>query len=149
VLHSPRDSIKHGIGMVHQHFMLVPTLTVLENLMLGNEIAGRGVLKFGAARAHISELAKRFHIAVDLDRKVGQLSVGEQQRVEILKVLVRRAKILILDEPTAVLMPQEITDLMVTLRQLADQGFSIFLGTHKLAEGDGGQQPGLSHAGGL
>jgi general nucleoside transport system ATP-binding protein len=134
LLRSPRDSIKHGIGMVHQHFMLVPTLTVLENLMLGNEIAGRGVLKFGAARAHISELARRFHIAVDLDRKVGQLSVGEQQRVEILKVLVRRAKILILDEPTAVLMPQEITDLMVTLRQLAHQGFSIFLVTHKLAE---------------
>jgi general nucleoside transport system ATP-binding protein len=134
VLRSPRDAIKLGIGMVHQHFMLVPTLTVLENLILGNEIAGRGVLNFNAARAHVSELAKRFHISADLDRKVGQLSVGEQQRVEILKVLVRRAKILILDEPTAVLMPQEITDLMVTLRQLARQGFSIFLVTHKLAE---------------
>ena len=76
--------------MVHQHFMLVPTLTVLENLILGNDIAGRGILNLRAARAYVSELAKRFHISVSLDRKVGQLSVGEQQRVEILKVLVRR-----------------------------------------------------------
>jgi ABC-type uncharacterized transport system ATPase subunit len=134
VLHSPKDAIRCGIGMVHQHFMLVPTLTVLENLVLGNDIAGRGVLNFKAARAHVSELANRFHISVNLDRKVSQLSVGEQQRVEILKVLVRRARILILDEPTAVLMPQEIADLMVTLRQLAQQGFSIFIVTHKLAE---------------
>jgi simple sugar transport system ATP-binding protein len=133
-LRSPKDAINFGIGMVHQHFMLVPTLTVLENLILGNEIAGRGVLNFSAARAHVTELAKRFHISVNLDRKIGQLSVGEQQRVEILKVLVRRAKILILDEPTAVLMPQEIADLMLTLRQLASQGFSIFIVTHKLAE---------------
>src|SRR5262249_10967299 len=134
LLRSPRDAINHGIGMVHQHFMLVPTLTVLENLILGNEIAGRGILNLRAARAHIAELAKRFHISVSLDRKVSQLTVGEQQRVEILKVLVRRARILILDEPTAVLMPQEIADLMVTLRQLASQGFSIFIVTHKLAE---------------
>ena len=134
ILRSPRDAINFGIGMVHQHFMLVPTLTVLENLILGNEIGGRQLLKLNRARAHVSELAARFHISVDLDRKVGRLSVGEQQRVEILKVLVRRAKILILDEPTAVLMPQEITDLMVTLRQLARQGFSIFIVTHKLAE---------------
>jgi ABC-type uncharacterized transport system ATPase subunit len=133
-LHSPKDAIRHGIGMVHQHFMLVPTLTVLENLILGNEIAGRRFLNFKAARAHIADLARRFHISVDLDRKVSQLSVGEQQRVEILKVLVRRAKILILDEPTAVLMPQEIADFMKTLRQLASQGFSIFIVTHKLAE---------------
>jgi general nucleoside transport system ATP-binding protein len=133
-LRSPKDAIRHGIGMVHQHFMLVPTLTVLENLILGNEIAGRRFLNFKAARAHIADLARRFHISVDLDRKVSQLSVGEQQRVEILKVLVRRAKILILDEPTAVLMPQEIADLMKTLRQLASQGFSIFIVTHKLAE---------------
>ena len=120
--------------MVHQHFMLVPTLTVLENLILGNEIAGQGVLNLRSARSFVAELAKRFHISVSLDRKVSQLSVGEQQRVEILKVLVRRARILILDEPTAVLMPQEIADLMVTLRQLASQGFSIFIVTHKLAE---------------
>jgi ABC-type uncharacterized transport system ATPase subunit len=133
-LRSPRDAINHGIGMVHQHFMLVPTLTVLENLILGNEIAGRGILNLRAARTYVAELAKRFHISVNLDRKVSQLSVGEQQRVEILKVLVRRARILILDEPTAVLMPQEIADLMVTLRQLATQGFSIFIVTHKLAE---------------
>jgi ABC-type uncharacterized transport system ATPase subunit len=134
LLRSPRDAINLGIGMVHQHFMLVPTLTVLENLVLGNEIAGRGVLNFNAGRAHVAELAKRFHISVNLDRKVGQLSVGEQQRVEILKVLVRQAKILILDEPTAVLMPKEITDLMLTLRQLASQGYSVFIVTHKLAE---------------
>jgi simple sugar transport system ATP-binding protein len=86
-LRSPKDAIQHGIGMVHQHFMLVPTLTVLENLVLGNEIAGRGVLNFRAARAHISELAKRYHISFNLDRKISLLSVGEQQRVEILKVL--------------------------------------------------------------
>jgi general nucleoside transport system ATP-binding protein len=133
-LRSPRDAINLGIGMVHQHFMLVPTLTVLENLILGNDIAGRGVLSLRKARAHVVELAKRFHISVNLDRKISQLSVGEQQRVEILKVLVRRARILILDEPTAVLMPQEIADLMVTLRQLASQGFSIFIVTHKIAE---------------
>jgi general nucleoside transport system ATP-binding protein len=133
-LHSPKDAIQLGIGMVHQHFMLVPTLTVLENLVLGNDIAGRRVLNVRLARARISELAKRFHISVSLDRKVNQLSVGEQQRVEILKVLVRQARILILDEPTAVLMPQEIAGLMVTLRQLARQGFSIFIVTHKLAE---------------
>jgi general nucleoside transport system ATP-binding protein len=134
VLRSPREAIKLGIGMVHQHFMLVPTLTVLENLILGNQTAGRGVLNLSSARSHIITLASRFHLFVDLDRKVSQLSVGEQQRVEILKVLVRRAKILILDEPTAVLMPQEIADLMVALRNLARQGFSIFIVTHKVAE---------------
>ncbi len=134
VLRSPREAIKLGIGMVHQHFMLVPTLTVLENLILGNQTAGRGILNLSSARSHIAALASRFHLSVDLDRKVSQLSVGEQQRVEILKVLVRRARILILDEPTGVLMPQEIADLMVTLRYLARQGFSIFIVTHKVAE---------------
>src|ERR1700751_3805229 len=88
LLRSPRDAINHGIGMVHQHFMLVPTLTVLENLILGNEIAGRGILNLSSARSHIAALASRFHLFVDLDRKISQLSVGEQQRVEILKVLV-------------------------------------------------------------
>ena len=73
-LRSPKDAINFGIGMVHQHFMLVPTLTVLENLILGNEIAGRGVLNFGAARSHVTELAKRFHISVNLDRKIGQIA---------------------------------------------------------------------------
>jgi general nucleoside transport system ATP-binding protein len=134
VFRSPRDAIRVGVGMVHQHFMLVPTLTVLENLMLGNEIAGRGIVNFREARASVLELASRFHISVDLDQKVSQLSVGEQQRVEILKVLVRRARILILDEPTAVLMPQEIADFMISLRQLAEKGFSIFIVTHKLSE---------------
>jgi simple sugar transport system ATP-binding protein len=134
VLRSPREAIKFGIGMVHQHFMLVPTLTVLENLILGNETAGRGVLNLSSARGHIAALANRFRISVALDRKISQLSVGEQQRVEILKVLVRRARILILDEPTGVLMPEEIADLMVTLRHLASQGFAIFIVTHKIAE---------------
>jgi general nucleoside transport system ATP-binding protein len=120
--------------MVHQHFMLVPTLTVLENLVLGNELAGRVALNFRAARSKIKELASLFHLSVDLDRKISQLSVGEQQKVEILKVLVRGARILILDEPTAVLIPQEIDGLMKTLRQLAGEGFSIFMVTHKLAE---------------
>jgi simple sugar transport system ATP-binding protein len=137
VLRTPRDAINVGIGMVHQHFMLVPTLTVLENLVLGNDLAGSGVLHLDEARKRIGELASRFHISVDLDRRVGQLTVGEQQRVEILKILVRQARILILDEPTAVLMPQEIAELMVTLRQLAAQGFSIFIVTHKLNEAMG------------
>jgi general nucleoside transport system ATP-binding protein len=133
-LHSPRDAIRAGIGMVHQHFMLVPTLTVLENLVLGNEIAGNGVLRLNSARVQLKELAERYHLDVDLEQKVAALSVGEQQQVEILKVLVRGAKILILDEPTAVLMPQQVASFMITLRQLSARGFSVFIVTHKLHE---------------
>jgi simple sugar transport system ATP-binding protein len=133
-LTSPSDAIAAGIGMVHQHFMLVPTLTVLENLILGSTIGGKRLLDRKHAKAQVAALAKRYGMSVDLDVLVGQLSVGEQQRVEILKALVRGATILILDEPTAVLTPQEIKSLLVTLRELAAQGISILLVTHKLAE---------------
>jgi simple sugar transport system ATP-binding protein len=133
-LASPSDAIRAGIGMVHQHFMLVPTLTVLENLILGSTIGGKRILNTRDAATKISALAKRFGMTVDLDVRVAQLSVGEQQKVEILKALVRGATILILDEPTAVLTPQEITQLLVTLRDLSAQGISILLVTHKLAE---------------
>jgi len=133
-LASPNDAIKSGIGMVHQHFMLVPTLSVLENVILGTGLGGRWMLGLRRARAAVDALARRYGIAVDLDLPVGQLSVGEQQRVEILKALVRGARVLILDEPTAVLTPQEVTQLLVTLRDLSGQGISILLVTHKLAE---------------
>ena len=133
-LNSPQDAIKAGIGMVHQHFMLVPTLTVLENLILGSEIGGKRLLETSKAADKVGALAKRYGMDVDLDRPVGQLSVGEQQRVEILKALVRGASVLILDEPTAVLTPQEITKLLAVLRDLAREGLGILLVTHKLAE---------------
>lgn len=134
VLHSPQDAIKACIGMVHQHFMLVPTLTVLENLILGSEIGGKRLFDAGKAADKVGALAKKYGMDIDLDRSVGQLSVGEQQRVEILKALVRGASVLILDEPTAVLTPQEITKLLAVLRDLARQGLGILLVTHKLAE---------------
>src|SRR5260221_1145057 len=134
VLDSPQDAIRASIGMVHQHFMLVPTLTVLENLILGSEIGGKRLFDADKAADKVCALAKKYGLDIDLDRSVGQLSVGEQQRVEILKALVRGASVLILDEPTAVLTPQEITKLLVVLRDLARQGLGILLVTHKLAE---------------
>jgi ABC-type uncharacterized transport system ATPase subunit len=133
-LQSPHDAIKAGIGMVHQHFMLVPTLTVLENLVLGSEIAGKHLFAARRAAIEIGKLAKKYGVDVDLNRPAGELSVGEQQRVEILKALVRGASVLILDEPTAVLTPPEITKLLAVLRDLARQGLGILLVTHKLAE---------------
>jgi ABC-type uncharacterized transport system ATPase subunit len=131
---SPRDAIDAGVGMVHQHFTLVPTLTVLENVILGRKIAGRGVLRLSGARRLVTSLAERYRLCVDLDATVSHLSVGEQQRVEILKALVRGAKALILDEPTAVLTPQEVSELSVTLREQARTGLAIFIVTHKLSE---------------
>jgi simple sugar transport system ATP-binding protein len=133
-LRSPKDAIQAGIGMVFQHFMLVPTLTVLENLALGTELAKGVLLRKQSIRRKLTAIAERYRIAVDLDRRVGSLSVGEQQRVEILKALVRGARALILDEPTAVLTPSEIVDLGTTLRELAAQGHGIIIVTHKLAE---------------
>ena len=133
-LTGPRDAIQAGIGMVHQHFMLVPTLTVAENLMLGGDLSGRLLLQRGAATKQLAALAQRYHITVDLNARVGSLSVGEQQRVEVLKLLVRGARALILDEPTAVLTPQEIAALEATLRELASQGHGILVVTHKLNE---------------
>jgi simple sugar transport system ATP-binding protein len=120
--------------MVHQHFMLVPTLTVLENLVLGSGIGGKHLFNSRKAASEIEALAKKYGMDVDLDCQVSQLSVGEQQRVEILKALVRGASVLILDEPTAVLTPQEITRLLDVLRDLAREGLGVLLVTHKLAE---------------
>jgi len=133
-LQSPSDAIHAGIGMVFQHFMLVPTLTVLENLILGTDFAGRFVSRKSRARRRLAEVARSYRINIDFDRKVASLSVGEQQRVEILKALVRGARALILDEPTAVLTPSEIEDLGTTLRELAAEGHGIIIVTHKLAE---------------
>ena len=133
-MESPHDAIAHGIGMVHQHFMLVDTFTVLENLVLGAE---RGPLLAGglaAARAELERLAREYGLAVNPDARIADLSVGEQQRVEILKVLYRGAKILILDEPSAVLTPQETDQLFRILATLKERGVTIVLITHKLRE---------------
>ena len=131
---SPRDAIAHGIGMVHQHFMLIESFTVLENVVLGVE---GGILLSGGmakARAEVERLAREYGLAVDPDARVADLSVGEQQRVEILKVLLRGARILILDEPSAVLTPQETERLFVILRALRRRGVAVVLITHKLRE---------------
>ena len=131
---SPRDAIARGIGMVHQHFMLVDTFTVLENLVLGAE--GGPLLAGGlaAARAELLRLSREYGLTVDPDARVADLSVGEQQRVEILKVLFRGARILILDEPSAVLPPQETDQLFRILATLKERGVSVVLITHKLRE---------------
>ncbi|MGH2541581.1 MAG: ABC transporter ATP-binding protein, partial [Ardenticatenaceae bacterium] len=133
-LESPRDAIARGIGMVHQHFMLVPTLTVTENIMLGNEIANGPMLDRKRARQRIQELSEQYGLEVEPDAYVADLSVGHQQRVEIVKALYRGADILILDEPTAVLTPQEADDLFEVIRGLAGQGKAIIFITHKLRE---------------
>ena len=131
---SSKDSIAHGIGMVHQHFMLVDTLSVLDNVMLGAE--GGALLRRGAGRvrARLAELARDYGLAVDPDALVGDLGVGMQQRVEILKALLRGANILILDEPTAVLTPAEADGLFDMLRTLRREGKTVVLITHKLRE---------------
>jgi simple sugar transport system ATP-binding protein len=131
---SPQDAIRAGIGMVHQHFMLVEPFTVLENLLLGAE--GGLTLAEGAARARsqIAQLEREYGLEVDLDAKVADLPVGVQQRVEILKALFRGAHILILDEPTGALTPQEAEHLFRILRNLRDQGRTVVLITHKLRE---------------
>jgi ABC-type uncharacterized transport system ATPase subunit len=131
---SPRRAIRLGIGMVHQHFMLVPVMTVAENLVLGSEPTRGPLLDYKAAAARTRELSERFGLAVDPEARVEDLGVGAQQRVEILRALFRGAKILVLDEPTAVLTAQESQDLFAVLRALAREGTSIVFISHKLNE---------------
>ena len=131
----PHDAINRGISMVHQHFMLVPVLTVAENILLGEEtMAGPIFLDRREAHKRIVELGRRFGFDIDPEAKVGSLSVGWQQRVEILKALYRNAKVLVLDEPTAVLTPQETEEIFAVLRRLASEGHSIVFISHKLYE---------------
>jgi simple sugar transport system ATP-binding protein len=133
-IQSPQDALRAGIGMVHQHFMLVEPFTVLENVVLGVE--GGFLLKAGLARARaeLRRLGREYHLEVDLDARVGDLGVGHRQRVEILKALYRGAEVLILDEPTAVLTPQEADHLFRILRALRGEGKTVVLITHKLRE---------------
>ncbi len=130
----PRAAIDAGVGMVHQHFSLAPNLTVLENVMTGTQSLVKLRSDTKTARAKLAELADRFGLAVDPDARLGDLSVGEQQRVEILKALYNDAKILILDEPTAVLTNVEAERLFATLREMARQGLSLIFISHKLHE---------------
>jgi len=132
---SPKEAIERGIGMVHQHFMLIPVMTVAENIVLATEPTTAGVfLDFAAARSRVQEIAAQFNFAIDPDSRIENISVGQQQRVEILKALYRRADILILDEPTAVLTPQEAQELFGILKGLTREGMSIIFISHKLNE---------------
>jgi general nucleoside transport system ATP-binding protein len=131
---SPQDAIRAGIGMIHQHFMLVPSLTVAENVALGLKSSREPMLDLDRVSRRIIDLANQYGLKVDPTAYVWQLAVGEQQRVEIIKALYRGASLLILDEPTAVLIPQEVTDLFNTLRQMARDGHSLIFISHKLNE---------------
>lgn len=133
-IESPHDAIQNGIGMIHQHFMLVPTLTVAENVALGLP-SSRGVLtNLDQVSTRVLELAELYGLQVDPDAYVWQLAVGQQQRVEIIKALYRGAALLILDEPTAVLTPQEVSELFITLRQMVMDGHALIFISHKLQE---------------
>jgi simple sugar transport system ATP-binding protein len=132
---SPKEAIERGIGMVHQHFMLIPVMTVAENIVLASEPTKAGiVLDYAAAHRRVADLASSFNFAIDPHARIETISVGQQQRVEILKALYRRADILILDEPTAVLTPQEAEELFGILRSLQREGMSIIFISHKLNE---------------
>lgn len=130
----PDDAIRHGIGMVHQHFKLVPSFTVAENILLGMEPSQMGFVNQQKENEQITELSQKYNLPVDPAARIRDLPVGMQQRVEILKVLERNAKILILDEPTAVLTPQEVSELITVIRGLSKQGYTIIFITHKLIE---------------
>ncbi len=131
---SPADAINAGVGMVHQHFMLADNLTVLENVVLGREPTRNGVLDLRTARRRIGEISKKYGLDINPDRLVEELGVGDRQRIEILKVLYRGAKVLILDEPTAVLVPQEVDELFDNLRELRAEGHTVIFISHKLDE---------------
>lgn len=131
---STKDAIEAGIGMIHQHFMLIPVHTVLENIIMGMGKEKGFIIDVEKLKKEISEIADQYGMKINLDAKVSDLSVGEQQRVEIVKALYRGAKLLIMDEPTAVLTPQETEDLFVTLKRMSEGGMSIILITHKLRE---------------
>ena len=128
------DAISKGIGMVHQHFMLVPSLTVAENVVLGIEPMKNGLFDFNAAVSMTQEVADKYNFNIDPKMKVADLSVGQMQKVEIMKVLIKGAKIIIMDEPTAVLTPQETDELFEQLLLLRDSGHSIIFISHKLEE---------------
>jgi ABC-type uncharacterized transport system ATPase subunit len=131
---SPRDAIDRGIGMVHQHFMLIPVMTVAENIVLATEPRTGPFIDMEGAKQRVRDLSQRYGLAVDPDAKIQAITVAQQQRVEILKALYRGARILILDEPTAVLTPQESQELFGIIRSLTEQGESVIFITHKLNE---------------
>ena len=133
-IEGPTSAIEAGLGMIHQHFMLVDRLTVVENIIAGSEITRRGMLDLGRAEERIRELSAEFGLEVDPSARIEDISVGEQQRVEILKALYREAEILILDEPTAVLTPQETENLFEIMNRLREDGRTIIFITHKLDE---------------
>jgi simple sugar transport system ATP-binding protein len=134
-IQSPLDALAAGIGMVHQHFMLIPVFTVAENIVLGHEqVKGPGFLDLESARREILRVSAEFNFDVDPDALVEDLPVGIQQRVEIIRALIYDAKVLILDEPTAVLTPQETDELLRNMKKLRDQGTAIVFITHKLRE---------------
>ena len=133
-INDPAHALSFGIGMVHQHFMLVPVFTVVENIVLGHEDSKNGFLDFANARDKIKSIAKEFNFEIDPDELVENLPVGVQQRVEIIRALIYDAKVLILDEPTAVLTPQETDELLNIMRKLKAKGTSIIFITHKLRE---------------
>ena len=132
---SAKDAIHAGIGMVHQHFMLIPVMTAAENIVLGNEpTEGHVLLDYGEARKKVDEISATFGFHIEPDRLIEDMTVGQQQRVEIVKALYRRADILILDEPTAVLTPQEAAELFAILNSLKAEFMSIIFISHKLNE---------------
>lgn len=134
VMGNPTVAIQHGIGMVHQHFMLIKPFSVVENIILGKETHKYGVLDMARARRDVIELSEKYGLSIDPDACIQDITVGMQQRVEILKTLYRGADILILDEPTAVLTPQEILDLIKIINNLTEQGKTVIIITHKLKE---------------
>ncbi|MBI9107772.1 MAG: ABC transporter ATP-binding protein [Spirochaetales bacterium] len=134
VFSSPKDAISKGLGMVHQHFMLVGNLTVTENIILGSEPGRGGLIDYKTAREEVRKLSKKYKLQVDPDEIIDNLGVGLQQRVEILKALYRKANVLILDEPTAVLTPQEVDELFEVIKTLVATGVSVIIITHKLEE---------------